>query len=189
VEANQESQGREVMLKKTITYVDFNGEEVVEDFFFHLSKAELVELEMSYEGGLTEQIKRIAEAEDGKAIIAEFKKIILGAYGQRSPDGRRFIKNQTLRDEFESTEAYSTLFMELVTDAEKAAEFVRGVIPQDLAEEAAKVVAPVPDVVEETANVVEIPRKVTRAEMVAMSQEDLSKVNAQIAAGEAILID
>jgi hypothetical protein len=170
------------MLKKTITYTDFNGDEVSEDFFFHLSKAELVELELSYEGGLTEQIRRIAAAEDGKAIIAEFKKIILGSYGQRSPDGRRFIKNQTLRDEFESTEAYSTLFMELVTDADKAAEFVQGVIPKDLAEEAAKAVEP-------ASNVVEIPRKVTRAEMTAMSSEDLEKINAQIAAGEAIVVD
>jgi hypothetical protein len=171
------------MLKKTITYVDFNGEEVVEDFFFHLSKAELVELEMSYEGGLTAQIKRIAEAEDGKAIIAEFKKIILGAYGKRSDDGRRFIKNQTLRDEFESTEAYSTLFMELVTDAEKAAEFVQGVIPQDLAEESAKVVAMAPVPPDEAK------KAITRAELESMSQEDLEKVNAQIAAGEVVIRD
>jgi hypothetical protein len=137
------------MLKKTITYKNFNDEEVSEDFFFHLSKAELVELEMSYKGGLTEQIQRIAKAQDGKAIIAEFKNIILGSYGERSADGRRFIKNKALRDEFESTEAYSTLFMELVTDAEKAAEFVRGVIPSDLAEEAAKVVSADLDLVKE----------------------------------------
>lgn len=141
------------MLKKTISYTDFNGDDVSEDFYFHLSKAELVELELSYKGGLEAAIKRIVEAEDGKAIIAEFKKIILGSYGQRSEDGRRFIKNQTLRDEFESTEAYSTLFMELVTDAEKAAEFVRGIIPKDLSEETAKVVAvaPVPITESETA--------------------------------------
>jgi hypothetical protein len=182
VEAYQESEGTEVMLKKTITYVDFNGDEASEEFLFHLSKAELVELEMSYQGGLTEQIKRIAAAEDGKAIIAEFKKIILGSYGQRSPDGKRFIKTQALRDEFESTEAYSTLFMELVTDAEKAAEFVRGIIPKDLAEEAAKVVAPVPDPVAE-------PKKVTRAEMVTMPAEELEKVNAQLQSGEAVLVE
>ena len=143
------------MLKKTITYTNFNNEEVSEDFFFHLSKAELVELEMSYKGGLTEQIQRIAAAEDGKAIIAEFKNIILSSYGERSADGRRFIKNQTLRDEFESTEAYSTLFMELVTDAEKAAEFVRGIIPQDLAEEAARVVSADLDVAEKPDQAVE----------------------------------
>lgn len=173
------------MLKKTITYVDFNGDEVSEDFFFHLSKAELVELELSHKGGLTEQLKRIVEAEDGKAIITEFKKIILGAYGERSSDGKRFIKNQALRDEFESTEAYSTLFMELVTDAEKAAEFVQGIIPKDLADEAAKVVSAVPDLPEESTE----PKKVTRAEMVQMPMEELEKIKAQIASGEAVLLD
>ena len=131
------------MLKKSITYTDFNGDETTEDFYFHMSKAELVELELSYRGGLTEQLKKILDAEDGKAIISEFKKIILGAYGQRSPDGKRFVKTQAIRDEFESTEAYSTLFMELVTDAERAAEFIQGIIPSDLAEEAAKVAGPV----------------------------------------------
>lgn len=171
------------MLKKTITYVDFNGDEVSEDFFFHLSKAELVELELSHEGGLTEQLKRIVEAEDGKAIVAEFKNIILGSYGERSPDGKRFIKNQTIRDEFESTEAYSTLFMELVTDAEKAAEFVQGIIPKDLSEEAARMIAPVPEPSEEPKE----PRKVTRAEMVQMPMEELEKVKADIASGEAVL--
>lgn len=131
------------MLKKSITYVDFNGDETTEEFYFHMSKAELVELELSYQGGLTEQLKRILDAEDSKAIISEFKNIILSSYGQRSSDGKRFVKTQALRDEFESTEAYSTLFMELVTDAEKAAEFVQGIIPSDLAEEAAKVARPV----------------------------------------------
>lgn len=171
------------MLKKTITYTDFNDEEVSEDFFFHLSKAELVELEMSHKGGLEAAIKRIAEAEDGKAIVAEFKNIILSSYGQRSEDGRRFVKNQALRDEFESTEAYSTLFMELVTDADKAAEFVRGVIPQDLAEEAAKVAAAPPVLVPEPPSEVKEVRVLTRAELLAMSSEEIEKVNEQIASG------
>lgn len=179
------------MLKKTITYTDFNGDEVSEDFFFHLSKAELVELELSYKGGLQEAIKRIVEAEDGKAIIAEFKKIILGSYGQRSDDGKRFIKNQTLRDEFESTEAYSTLFMELVTDAEKAAEFVRGVIPKDLIEETTAVLAATPVPAEGTTEILAVtpiptePKSViTRAELESMTPEELEKVNTQINAGE-----
>lgn len=129
------------MLKKTITYEDFNGETVSEDFFFHLSKAELVELEMSHDGGMAEAMQRIVNAEDGKAIVAEFKNIILGSYGKKSPDGRRFVKNQQIREEFESSEAYSTLFMELVTNAETASEFMNGIIPQGMAEEAAKVTA------------------------------------------------
>ena len=107
------------MLKKTITYQDFNGDEVSEDFFFHLSKAELVEMELSHEDGLSEALQRIIAAQDGKGIITEFKNIILGAYGKRSSDGKRFVKNATIREEFESSEAYSTLFMELVTNTER----------------------------------------------------------------------
>lgn len=173
------------MLKKTISYVDFNGDKVSEDFYFHLSKAELIELEMSRSGGLQEWLQRIIEAEDGKAIIAEFKNIILSSYGQRSADGKRFIKNQTLRDEFESTEAYSTLFIELVTDADKASEFVRGVIPQDLAEEAAKVsLALTEPVAEEKPE----PRIVTTGEMAKMDSIELARVTAEIQSGEAKLL-
>jgi hypothetical protein len=177
------------VLKKTITYEDFNGEERSEDFFFHLSKAELVELEMSHQGGLSEALKRIVAAEDAKSIIAEFKNIILSAYGQRSEDGRRFTKNQTLRDEFESTEAYSVLFMELMTDTGAAVEFINSVIPAGMAEEAAKVaagesqkpvleVAPTPE-----------PQKVTRAQMTEMSQEEFRELGAKLASGEAVLVD
>ena len=134
------------MLKKTITYEDFNGETVSEDFFFHLSKAELVELEMSHEGGLSESLQKIVDAEDGKAIVAEFKNVILGSYGQKSTDGKRFVKNAIIREEFESSEAYSTLFMELITDPDEAAKFMNGIIPQGMAEEATRVtaLAPVP---------------------------------------------
>jgi hypothetical protein len=125
------------VLKKRITYEDFNGEEVTEELYFNLSKAELVELELSRPGGMQEHLQKIVESEDGKAIITEFKELILMSYGQRSEDGKRFIKNQELRDEFASTEAYSQLFFELCTDAEKAAEFVNGIIPTGLADEVA----------------------------------------------------
>lgn len=184
------------MLKKTITYEDFNGDEVSEDFFFHLSKAELVELEMSHDGGLSASLQRIVDAEDGKGIIAEFKNIILSAYGKRSDDGRRFIKNQTLREEFESTEAYSTLFMELVTDTDKAVEFINGVIPQDMAEEAAKLAAVDLKVVEEAVTVLPAaevvtptPTVVSRAEFQAMTQEELRELGTKISSGEVIIGD
>lgn len=123
------------MLKKSITYTDFNGDQITEDFFFHLSKAELIELEMSHKDGLSEAMKKIIEAEDGKAIMEEFKKIILKAYGKKSEDGKRFIKTQELREEFESSEAFSELFMELVTNADAASEFVNGMVPAGFAEE------------------------------------------------------
>ena len=114
------------MLKLTRTYNDYNGASRTEDFYFNLTQAEVTEMELSVDGGLVEMINRIVAAKDGKQIIAVFKR----AYGEKSPDGKRFIKNQELRDAFAQTEAYSDLFMELATDAEAAARFINGIIPQ-----------------------------------------------------------
>lgn len=125
------------MLKETIKYTDYNNVERTEDFWFHLSKAELMEWEMGTTGGLTEMIKRIVDAKDAPAIIKISKELILKAYGQKSPDGKRFIKSEELATEFSQTEAYSQLFMELATDADKAAAFVNGIMPSDVAEKAA----------------------------------------------------
>lgn len=117
------------MLKKTITFKDYNGNDRTEDFYFNLNQAEVTEMELSVSGGLVEMIKRIVAAQDGKQIIGTFKDLILKAYGVKSPDGRKFIKNQEVRDDFAQTEAYSKLFMELATDADAAGEFVKGIIP------------------------------------------------------------
>lgn len=117
------------MLKKTITYTDYNGSERTEDFYFNLTKAEVMEMEMSTTGGLTEMINRIVAAQDAPTIIAIFKKLILKAYGEKSPDGKRFVKSEEISAAFSQTEAYSQLFMELATDADKAADFVNGIIP------------------------------------------------------------
>ena len=119
------------MLKKTITYTDYNGTERTEDFYFNLTKAEVMELEMSTSGGLAEMIKRIVDAKDAPAIIKIFKDLVLKAYGEKSPDGKRFIKSDEIRTAFSQTEAYSILFMELATDADAAAKFVNGIIPND----------------------------------------------------------
>lgn len=117
------------MLKKTITYTDYNGTERTEDFYFNLSKAEITEMEMSTSGGLVEMINRIVAAQDAPAIINTFKKLVLKAYGEKSPDGKRFIKSEELSTAFSQTEAYSNLFMELATDADAAAKFVNGIVP------------------------------------------------------------
>ncbi len=117
------------MLKKTIVYEDYNGNEVTEDFYFNLSKAELVELQLSTKIGFAETLQEIIKAEDGQQIIDHFKKIILMAVGQKSEDGRRFIKTQEIRDDFSQTEAYSQLFVDLATNAEGAAEFIKGIVP------------------------------------------------------------
>jgi hypothetical protein len=161
------------MLKKTITYTDFNGEETTEVFFFHLSKAELVELEMSHDGGFVDAMKKVIEAEDNTTIVNEFKKIILKSYGQKTPDGKRFIKNEQLREEFESSEAFSTLFMELLTDAGAAAEFMNGIIPQDMAEQA-KAAMQAPANGGATVSDPQVtPRRITRSEMIEMDGNEL----------------
>lgn len=129
------------MVKKTITYVDYNDNERTEDFYFNLSKAELMEMELSISGGLTEKIQSIIAAQDTPAIIKIFKELILKAYGQKSPDGKRFIKSQEIQDEFSQTEAYSQLFMLLATDEKEAADFVNGIIPQDLPKETPATIA------------------------------------------------
>lgn len=118
------------MLKKTIEYVDYNGNERKEDFYFNLTQAEAMELELSTSGGLTESVRRIVAAQDGPAIFKIFKELILTAYGEKSPDGKRFIKSPELSQAFAQTEAYSKFFMELATDADAAAAFVNGITPK-----------------------------------------------------------
>lgn len=122
------------MLKKTIPYVDYNGAERNEDFYFNLSEAEVLELEMSTTGGLTETIQRIVAAKETPAIIKIFKDLILKAYGEKSLDGKRFVKSEEISTAFSQTEAYTNLFMELATDASKAAEFVNGILPNKKSE-------------------------------------------------------
>ena len=117
------------MIKKTITYFDYNDVERTEDFYFILTEAEVLEMEMSISGGLTEMIKRIVATQDQPAIIKIFKDLILKAYGEKSPDGKRFIKSEEIATAFSQTEAYSQLFMKLATDADEASKFVNGIVP------------------------------------------------------------
>lgn len=117
------------MIKKTMTYTDYDGVQRTEDFYFNLTKAEVAEMQMSTVGGLDKMINQIISEQDGKRIIELFKDLVLRSYGRKSPDGRRFIKNQELRDDFAQTEAYSDLFMELATDADAASAFVNGIVP------------------------------------------------------------
>ena len=119
------------MLKKTITYTDCNGLERTEDFYFNLNKAELMKMEMSIKGGMTEMINRIVAAQDAPAIIEVFEDLIKKSYGVKTPDGRGFVKKSEDLEAFMSTEAYSILFMELATDADAAAKFINGIVPAD----------------------------------------------------------
>lgn len=126
------------MLKKRIKYTDYDGEVREEDFYFNLNKAEIIEMELSTAGGLKQSIEKITDSKDMPQLIALFKDLIIKSYGEKSPDGKRFIKSKDLSDAFIQTEAYSELFMELATDDNAASEFVNGIIPSDLAADVAK---------------------------------------------------
>lgn len=118
------------MLKKTITYTDYDGNERTEDFFFNLSKAEVLEMEMGINGGMTKLIQRLVAEQDMERISKTFKDLILRAYGEKSLDGKYFEKSEDISRRFSYTEAYSVLFLELL-DPDKAAEFINAILPQD----------------------------------------------------------
>lgn len=122
------------MLKKTIKYVDYNDNERTEDFYFNLSKAEITEMQMSVEGGLIEMLDKMSKEQNIPKLIEFFKDLILRSYGEKSPDGKRFVKSNDISTAFSQTEAYVNLYMELVTEPEKAAAFVMGIIPSDVRE-------------------------------------------------------
>jgi hypothetical protein len=134
------------VLKKNIKYEDFNGETVEETFYFNMSQTEVITLQLDYDGGMEAFINRIIKAENIKSLIAEFQKIVLMSYGQKSEDGKRFIKSDQLREEFSQTAAYNALFMELAIDADAAAEFIMGIIPKGMAQDVnTKTVSTLPD--------------------------------------------
>lgn len=125
------------MYKKAITYTDFDGVEKTETFYFNLTKAEMIKMELR-SGGMQEMLQRITDAQDSYKVAEVIEDIIARSYGEKSPDGKRFIKNQEIMDAFKATEAYSELFMELMTNATAASDFVNGIIPQEVRDAAQK---------------------------------------------------
>ena len=117
------------MLKKTITYTDYDGTSRTEDFYFNLTKAEIFEMELMQDGGMATLLQKIISASNVPQIVDIFKKILLKAYGEKSDDGRRFMKSEAISAAFAATEAYSILFMELAVDAQVAADFINAVVP------------------------------------------------------------
>lgn len=120
------------MLKKTITYTDYNGVERTEDFWFNFSQAEILEMEIGRNGGMADFLQKIIDSKDQEAIVKHFKDLVLKAYGEKSEDGRRFIKSPELSKAFSETEAYSKLYIELAFDAKAASDFVNGIIPKNI---------------------------------------------------------
>lgn len=120
------------MYKKTIKYTDFNGVECTEDFYFNLSATELMQMQVSKNGGLAESIVKASKENDMKTIFEIVTEFIKKSYGVRSEDGKRFDKNPKHFEEFSQSPAYDALFMELITDDTKASEFINGVVPAEV---------------------------------------------------------
>ena len=118
------------MLKKTITYTDYDGLERTEEFRFNLTKAELVDMELTTAGTFSETMKRIIAEKDIIRIAKLFKELLLKSYGVKSDDGKRFVKSQELSEAFSQTEAYSDLYIELLSNPEEAAKFFAEVAPK-----------------------------------------------------------
>lgn len=130
------------MLKRSITFEDFNGDQATDVFYFNISKPELVEMEVEYDNkGFATFIQRIIDTKDNKILIKLFKEIVLKAYGVKSEDGKRFIKSEELRLEFSQTAAYNALFMELATNDGAAVDFLKGALPRDMSPEIDKAMA------------------------------------------------
>lgn len=150
------------MLEKAITYTNFRGKKVTETFCFHLNKGEIAELELSRKGGLSEFLKDLVRSDDGGAILAAFKEIIAMSVGRESEDGRRFVKSQEIIDDFVQSGAYSEFLMELASDPDAASEFIKGIVPADLAEK----------ITED----IELPTEYTDEELLAMPQSEFDKI-------------
>lgn len=125
------------MVVEKIKYTDFNGLEREEEFMFNLTEAEITEMELTTDGGLSDSIKKIIAAQDTPQIIKVFKMLLLKSYGEKSADGRRFVKSDKLSEEFSQTNAYSQLFMKLATDDKAAVAFINGIMPDSMQEKAA----------------------------------------------------
>lgn len=129
------------MYKKTITYTDFDGVERTEDFYFNFTKAELMDMQFSTDGGLLEVIQNIIKSKNTSELIRLFKDTVVKAYGVKSPDGRKFVKNDEIREDFMATEAFSEIYMELATNSDAAAEFINNIMPAGLATQANELIA------------------------------------------------
>lgn len=165
------------MLKKTIKYTDFNGVEQAEEFHFHLSAEKLLELEATLPGGFEKHVDRIMASGDGAQILELFKRLISMSIGKVSEDGKRFIQTDEIHDAFTQTNAYTKLFLELGSNENIAAKFFNGIVPTELAVQAAKMQAGGGDVVTRegaTTPVPEEPTKIiSRADVEKMSGDEL----------------
>jgi hypothetical protein len=175
------------LLRKVIRYTNFNDEEVEEEFYFHLTKAELVEFQLSVndEQGMYGHIERIVAEENRPELIKLFKELLQMSYGKRSEDGRRFTKNEKILEDFVSTGAYSAALIEILSSTENAIEFYRGILPGDLSAAEAREVGIDPKV---TPLMVVEKEKIHEKDLVQMSGEKLGEAMSRIAEGSAEMV-
>lgn len=165
------------MIKKTVKYTDFNDEEVEEDIYFHLTKPQLVEIEVSMPEGFEAWVEKVVEEENKAELFRIFVLFIEKGYGVRSADGKRFVKNERILEEFLSSNAYEALFMDVLSDTDKAIEFFNGIMPKGLVDEVAKV-TPLMAVPQQE------PETVTKSELIVMSASDLKTTLDRVGKGE-----
>lgn len=175
------------MIKKTVTYKDYDGVEQTEDFFFHLSKADIIKMELSHKGGLEESLKNIIVAKDGETIMKEFENFLNLSVGKR--DGDLFVRDDVVRNRFFQTNAYEALLMELVLNADTAAEFIRGIAPPNMIEEAAKAAEVAKTQAPEINIETPAPRIITRDELVEATGDEFRTMAEKIATGEIVVED
>lgn len=126
------------MLKKEITYEDLDGNTTVDVFYFNLTRTELMQFEVDYEGGMSGAIRRMIESKDNKEIYGLFNRIVLTSYGVRSDDGKRFVKSDQIREDFTQMPAYDALMTELTTNEGVMTTFITAIMPKDFAAEMSK---------------------------------------------------
>lgn len=169
-------------------YKDFDGNDVEEDFYFHLSKVALIKLEASHKGGLEASLKAIMAAEDGETIIKEFEGLLKACVGKKSADGRRHVQTADISEAFFTSNAYDAFVMEMVEDADVMAAFIRGVVPPDMAAEVQQAVA-VMDTQSEVVDMPKVmPQAITRAQLQEMSDAEFKDAGEKLASGEFVLI-
>lgn len=127
------------MLRKEVEYKDFDGNDRKDVLWFHLNEVEITEMDLETSGGLVKYMESIIDKNDVNQLITIFKDLLIRSYGERSMDGKHFYKDDKIRNEFVSSAAYPVLYMEMVSDADKAVEFINGIVPSNIREQMAKI--------------------------------------------------
>lgn len=127
------------MLRKEVEYKDFDGNDRKDVLWFHLNEVEITEMDLETSGGLVKYMESIIDKNDVNQLITIFKDLLIRSYGERSMDGKHFYKDDKIRNEFVSSAAYPVLYMEMVSDADKAVEFINGIVPSNIREQMTKI--------------------------------------------------